>query len=88
MSNHALWAPVRRILRHDWNPIDIQLLPEDEYDGFVGPVISKLQTGATLQDMVAYLTWAADEHIECPMPANRAVAVAESLLALKAVEPS
>ncbi len=38
----ALVAPIREILRHDWNPIGCgELLPEDEYDSYI-PVIQRL----------------------------------------------
>jgi hypothetical protein len=30
---------IRRILRHDWNPIGFgDVLPEDEYDSYIAPV--------------------------------------------------
>ena len=68
-------------LWRDWDPIGCGV-PEDEYESYVWPVYKLLIDGAPREDVVAYLRWAADENITCPVPENRLQAVVDKLMAL------
>jgi hypothetical protein len=47
---------IRRILRHDWNPIGfVDLLPEDEYDSYIAPVYRILASSRSEQDLIECL---------------------------------
>lgn len=72
---------INTILWRDWDPIGCGV-PEDEYESYVWPVYKLLIDGAPRQDVVAYLRWAADENMTCPVPENRLQAVVDRLLAL------
>jgi hypothetical protein len=72
---------INTILWKDWDPIGCGV-PEDEYESYVWPVYKLLIDGAPRADVTAYLRWAADENITCPVPENRLVAVVDKLMAL------
>jgi hypothetical protein len=49
-------AQLRDLLNHEWAPIGfIGLLPDDEYDAYLGPLASLLRRGATAADIAAHL---------------------------------
>jgi hypothetical protein len=72
---------INTILWRDWDPIGGGV-PEDEYESFVWPVYKLLIDGAPREDVVAYLRWAADEHITASVPEIRLQAAVDKLLAL------
>ena len=74
-------AAIRKILHQDWDPIGCGV-PEDEYDGYVWPVYALLIRNADREEVTAYLRWAADVHITCPVPEARLIAVVDRLMAL------
>lgn len=72
---------INTILWRDWDPIGCGV-PEDEYHSYVWPVYKLLIDAAPRADLVAYLRWAADENITCPVPEKRLQEVVDKLLAL------
>ena len=47
---------IRRILRHDWNPIGFgDVLPEDEYDSYIAPVYRILAGSRSEQELIECL---------------------------------
>jgi len=46
---------IRHVFMHDWNPIGIDGLPEDEYDSYVMPVYSLLRQQKGEAAIAAYL---------------------------------
>lgn len=72
---------IRKILHQDWDPIGCGV-PEDEYDSYVWPVYDRLIHGAAADEVKAYLRWAADVNMTCPVPEARLSAVVDKLLGL------
>lgn len=72
---------INTILWKDWDPIGCHV-HEDEYESYVWPVYKLLIDGAPREDVIAYLKWAADEHITVSVPEGRLNAVVDKLLAL------
>jgi hypothetical protein len=55
---------IRQILYHDWNPIGFAgLLPEDEYDSYIGPVYRILAGTRSEAELIALLRWTESETI-------------------------
>jgi hypothetical protein len=46
---------IRQILHHDWNPIGISELPEDEYDSCIAPVYRILTENRSEQELIECL---------------------------------
>ena len=46
---------IRQILRFDWNPINIEDLPLDEYDSYIAPVYRILVSSRSEEDLIKYL---------------------------------
>jgi hypothetical protein len=59
---------VGEILHYIWDPIGVSGVPQarDEYDGYVGGVVSLLESGAGEQFICAHLTRIADENMGLP----------------------
>ena len=74
-----VWNDVRRILKADWDPTGVWT-PDDEYDAYVGPVVSMLFRHASASEVADYLERRAAEAMECPMPRTRHEDVAATLL--------
>ena len=49
---------LRRILMEEWDPIHVREVAEaaDEYDGYLGPVASRLREEASAEEIASYLT--------------------------------
>jgi hypothetical protein len=76
------FAPrIRQILWAHWDPIRANV-PEDEYDSYIAPVLRLLEGGADRTKLAARLSEIAEDGMACPIPSERAHAVAEMLLAL------
>ena len=43
---------IRQILYHDWNPIGVSDLPEDEYDSYIAPVYRVLVGSRSEQELI------------------------------------
>lgn len=56
-----------RALLNEWNPIGVSDIPEDEYDCFIAPLLSKLQAGAGQAEIDAYLRHELVEHFGLPL---------------------
>ncbi len=70
---------IKTLLREDWDPIGFgSLLPADEYDTIAMQVWSKLKRRASVEEIAAYLTWAAAEHIGVETIPERERFIAES----------
>jgi len=54
-------AKIREILNRDWDPIGG--CPDDEYEGYAGKLASMIRSGASDNEMLAYLKWAEVEHM-------------------------
>ena len=81
---HLIGLAVHNILWNDWDPIGVNSCgPDDEYDAYVWPVISKVMQGASPEEVEAYLEWACNEHMECPQAAGKNLELARSLCALR-----
>ena len=72
---------VQAILHTDWDPIGCGV-PLDEYDSYAWSVLKLLQNGAPRREIEILLRWAADEAMQCPVPAERLASVVDRLLAL------
>ena len=81
---HPLWTQVRAILSNDWDPITCGV-PEDEYDGYVWPLIGKIAGSDSADQIADYLDWASNEHMQCPQPRDRNFLIALKLTALRSV---
>lgn len=80
---HPIGLAVHLILWREWDPIGVyDWGSDDEYDGYVWPVIGKVMRGETPEQIADYLDWASNEHMECPQPRSRNVEIARKLAAL------
>lgn len=77
----AAFEKVRAILHGEWDPIGCGV-PEDEYDSYAWPVLALLKRNADRAEVETYLCWAANEAMQCPVPANRLASVLDHLMAL------
>ena len=75
-------AKIRAILHGEWDPIGCGV-PADEYDSYIWPVYALLIRKAERAEVETYLHWAADEHMQCPVPEERLASVVDHLFALK-----
>ena len=85
MSNerrHPLWAPVRKILWEEWDPIGCGV-PEDEYDSYVWPVVGKVHHGASLEEVANYLSEVRTETIGMGPNRDSDMAIAAKLVSLR-----
>jgi hypothetical protein len=55
---NEIYAAIRKVLFWHWDPIGVRdcVKEEDEYDAYVGPVYRLLGSGASDQELAAYLT--------------------------------
>ena len=77
----ADFAKVRAILHGEWDPIGSGV-PDDEYDSYVWPVLAMLKRKADSTEVEAYLRWATDEAMKCPVPEGRLASVLDHLMVL------
>jgi hypothetical protein len=77
----AAFEKVRALLHGEWDPIGCGV-PADEYDSYAWPVLALLKRKADRIEVEAYLRWAADEQMTCPVPSDRLASVVDRLLAL------
>ena len=81
---HPIGLAVHSILWRDWDPIGVHDWgPDDEYDGYVWPIIGKIMRGESVEQIAAYLDWATNEHMECPLEPGRNPEISRQLAALK-----
>jgi hypothetical protein len=76
---------VRDILWEFWDPIGVSAFddwPKDEYDSYVGVVVSMLRSGQTAQEVSSYLYRAETEYIGMSGDQARAASVAQMLISL------
>ncbi len=59
---------VGEVLHYIWDPIGVSGVPQarDEYDGYVGPVLTLLRSGADASKVSAHLQNIADERMGLP----------------------
>jgi hypothetical protein len=78
-----LWIGVHDILWSKWDPIGVNGLgPDDEYDDYIGPIISKLAAGASVDEIFAYLNWVTADRMELQGNLELNTAIARQLVAL------
>ena len=81
---HPIGLAVHNVLWNEWDPIGVNDFgPDDEYDGYIWPLIGKIMRGESAEDIAAYLDWATDKHMQCPLPPGRNLELARKLVALK-----
>lgn len=81
---HPIGLAVHGLLWNEWDPIGINDFgPDDEYDGYVWPLIGKVMQGETPRQIAAYLDWATNEHMGCPPEPGRNLELALKLAALR-----
>jgi hypothetical protein len=65
----TLYARVRQMILHEWDPIGIQGYkdwPQDEYDAYVRDVCELVLRSASLEEIIEYLWWLETEHMGLP----------------------
>ena len=88
---HPIGVPVHAVLWREWDPISVGNVgdwPDDEYDAYVWPVIGKVMSGASEEEVADYLDWASNENMGCPLPRERNLEIARKLIALRPNESS
>lgn len=80
----ALQQKIKVILLQEWDPIGVREIPEaqDEYDGYVSTIYSKLTSRKALNEVFDYLLWAENEHMGLTVDKQRTRSIAEKLVAL------
>ena len=71
---HSGARELRRLLMEEWDPIGVRGIPEaaDEYDGYLGPIASRLREEASAEEIARYLTDVEEERMGLvPSPATR-----------------
>ncbi len=85
--DEEIQGSIRQILLHDWNPIGVPDLPEDEYDRYIGPVYRILSGSRSEQELVEFLFRTARDTIgvacETPEHFEQMRPVARRLLELR-----
>ena len=77
-------AAIAHVLRQDWNPIAVEDLPANEYDGYVGGVYRLLVSGADLDRVAAHL--AQLERVAMGLPARDPAALRPVALKLQSLD--
>ncbi|MGZ8363768.1 MAG: hypothetical protein ACXW3D_07685 [Caulobacteraceae bacterium] len=63
---HPIGSAVHSILWNEWDPIGVRHFgdwPDDEYDFYIWPLISKITRSETVEQIADYLDWAANENM-------------------------
>jgi hypothetical protein len=57
LSRDALYDAVKTILMQDWDPIGVSdvAAAQDEYNPYVGPLVTMLRRNASIEMITAYL---------------------------------
>jgi hypothetical protein len=75
---------VHDILWREWDPIGVnEFGPDDEYDGYVWPIIGKVMKGETADQVADYLDWAVGDHMGLSVVRDQSLAIARKLVALR-----
>jgi hypothetical protein len=80
-SGQTSFDAIRVVLMKDWDPIEIGDAPaaQDEYDGYIGPILGLLRTGASVSKMAEHLLRIETEEMGLRGDRGRALPVAEKL---------
>lgn len=71
---------IRPVLNHEWDPIGVADIVEDEYDGYIDSIYALLRSDATEQAIADHLLWIEVERMELTgTPRDRLMRVAASL---------
>ena len=86
MKADALFSAVRLILMRDWDPIGISDVPaaQDEYDGYVAPLLRLLRDGVSSSALSDTLLRIETVEMGLPGDRERARRVADKLRVLRA----
>lgn len=78
----ALRADLRALLMDKWDPIGVRGVPEaqDEYDGYLGPVMRLLHQGARHEDIKRHLLRITNESMGLSSDGTREAQVADDLI--------
>ena len=84
LMNSLLQHRVRHILLHDWDPIGIKDAggPDDEYDAYIGPLVSKISHAPMVDDIIRYLNLVERDTMGLLPNPERAHHIARKLIAL------
>lgn len=74
---------IRNILRHCWNPIGIDDLPEDEYDIYIEQIQTIITTDKTPKQTLTNYLRAIDKDIRNITPPDELENITQQLLHLK-----
>ena len=77
-------ARLREVFMAEWDPIGVGGLPgaDDEYNGYVIPILALLEQGKAGSDLFNYMWWVEREHMGLDGDAERTKAKAHQLYAL------
>lgn len=58
-------AMIKEFLLYEWDPIGVGGSPnaENEYDGYVAPILSMLRQGKTKDELFTYMWWMETDHM-------------------------
>jgi hypothetical protein len=73
---------LRQLLRNEWNPIDIDELPDDEYDDYASVLFGLLVRGAAIGEALRYLSFISEDWMRSPVEDRRNLIVAEKARAI------
>jgi len=86
---HPIGATVHKILWEEWDPIGVRAMggPDDEYDSYVWPIISKITREETVAQIADYLDWVVNENMglsgDLQATRNEHLTLASKLVALR-----
>jgi hypothetical protein len=58
-----LMERVRDTINREWNPIGVPDLPDDEYDGYIGPIASMIHNRSSDEAFLRYMKWVEVEQL-------------------------
>jgi hypothetical protein len=84
---HPIGPRVHEILWREWDPIGVnEIGPDDEYDGYVRPIIGKVMSGETVEQIADYLDWAVGDHMGLSVIRCQSFEIAQKLCELRPSE--
>ena len=54
-AQRGAYEAVRRLLRDEWNPIDVVGLPDDEYDSYAPTLFTLIDRGGSVDEAARFL---------------------------------
>ena len=81
MKKSRAWKEINKILLEDWNPIEIDDIPEDENIGYISGIYSRLERG-TNEKGLNNLLIKNEQNMGCQLEPNKRKEVVAKLLGL------